>query len=263
MARFQFSHLYSSALTHELGTDDSTNLFLTQRRQDAILEGERQFCDLTECLIRQSSIACSNGVREYDLLANSTDFARMAPQGPEYRLVSSNSTASNSTRRTAGLDFPRTDIERLNRESPGWRDSTGTDLPESWYLRVDGGRVYIGLKTPPEIGSSEAGTLLVPYIAQPAQSTADTSAMFVVGGQERVDLRPYHPAIVHYAAHQLEKLRRDNEASEFQLQKFMGWVTRFIQAQRPRGGQRISLWRNYFREAGKTRRYDTFEAFST
>lgn len=251
-----FSSLAGELLTRELGTSDSTNLFKTQRRQDAVLQAERQFADLTECLIRQSSIATSNAVREYDLLSNSTDYVRMAPQGPEYRLVSSNSTTPGSTQYTAGQNFPRTDIERLNRENPGWRDSTGQDLPNAWYLRNDGGAVYFGFSEPPEVGSSETGTLTVPYVAQPTGSTASTYVPFTVGGNYRTDLTPYHPALVHYAAHELEKLRKDDEASDRQLQKFLGYVTRYLNSNRKRTGHsRISQHREYFREARRRRRY--------
>lgn len=254
----QFSSLVAELLTRELGTDDSTELFTSGRRESAILEAEEQFADLTECLIRQSTIACSNGVAEYNLLSTVSvpggDFVRMAAQGPEYRLVSSNSTVSGSTQYTDASVFLRTDVERLNREVPGWRDSTGATLPESWYLRVDGGRVFIGLYPPPTIQSSEAGSFMVPYVARPTTSTissASTVEPFTVGGNARIDLRPYHRALPHYAAHELEKLRKDPEAADRQLQKFLGWVTRYLQDRRSKQGSRVSQSQNYFRRANR------------
>ncbi len=250
-----FSSLWQEDLTRELRTNDSTDLFTDARRQAAILAGEREFADLTECLIRETSIACSNGVREYDLLVlGSTSFSRMAPQGPEYRLVSSVSTAAGSTQRTAGDGFRQTDFPRLNREQPGWRDSTGADLPTGWYLRAEGGRLYFGFTEPPEIGTSETGTLTVPYVAHPSQSTNSTSEPFTVSSQVRVDLRVYHPALVHWAAHELEKYRGDLEASNLQLSRFQGYVTRYLEQRRQRSWQRVSLGLNYFARARRSPR---------
>jgi len=248
------STLVNEWLTRELRTDDSTELFTDARRLDGVHAGEQEFADITECLVRQSSITCSNGVREYDLLATSTDYIRIAAQGPEYRIVSSVSTAVGSTRRTAGGDFPRKDVERLNREDPGWRDSTGSVIPTSWYLRMDGGKTYFGFAQPPSIGSSETATLLVPYVANPAASTALTAEPFTVGSDVRTDLRPYHRALVHWAASDLEKLRGDDEASDRQLQKFNGYVLRYLESKKTKGSRRISLQKNYFMKANKSAR---------
>jgi hypothetical protein len=60
-------------------------------------------------------------------------------------------------------------------------------------------------------------------------------------------LRPYHQGMVHYAAHQLEKLRRDDQASDRQMQKFMFYVTRYWQAMRRKGGSSLTFARSYFR----------------
>lgn len=253
----QWSTLVAARLDTELGSSDSTVLYTSARREAALLEGEREFARLTECLIRQSTITCSNGVAEYDLLTNTSNYTHVAAQQPEYRLVSSLSTASGSTRHTAGSDFLRTDIERLNREDPGWRDSTGASAPQSWYLRRDAAQVLFGITPPPTIASSESGALLVPYIAAPTQSTisaGSTGEPYTFGGSSvRTDLRPYHQALVHWGAHKLFKLRRDTEASQIQLQVFLGYVTAYLQEQQPRGGDRITLNRTYFREASRRR----------
>ena len=47
--------------------------------------------------------------------------------------------------------------------------------------------------------------------------------LFGAGG---VGGAPFH-GFVHYAAHQLEKLRRDEQASDRQLQKFLGYVQQY------------------------------------
>jgi hypothetical protein len=258
----QWSSLVGERLSIELGTDDSTTLYTDARRQAALLEAEREFARLSDCLVVQSTITCSNGVAEYNLLSTvnitNANFSHVSGQQPEYRLISSVSTQSGSTHWTAGSLFPRTDIERLNREDPGWRDSTGASAPASWYLRRDAGRLYLGLTPPPTIKSSEAGAVVFPYIAQPTQttiSTGSTGEPFTFGGASsvRLDLRPYHQGLVHYGAYKLFKLRRDTVASQEQLQTFLAYVSSYLQDTRSRGGQRISLAKTYFRDASKHR----------
>lgn len=252
-----FSHLYSSALDQELGTDDSTRLFTTARRTRAINAAHLQFCDLTECAIRQSTISCSNGVGEYNLLSTVSvpgqDFLRIAKQGIEYHLISSGSTKSTSF--IAGDDLPRREIPWLNQYEPGWRGSTG-GTPAAYYERADGGQRFLGFSPPPRIGSSEVGKVLLPYVAKPSSMTSDTDVPFTFGSTVREDLEPYHQALVHYAAHELEKLRVDHQASQNQLQIFMGYVQRFTQRQKPHGIQTVRLGRNYFQDARRRGRDD-------
>lgn len=257
-----FSHLYSSALDQELGTDDSTVLFTTTRRRRAINQAHLHFCDLTECAIRQSTVTCSNGVREYNLLSTvnvpAGDFLRLAKQGIEYHLISSGSSASTTF--IAGDDLPRRDIPWLNQYEPGWRASTG-GTPDAYYERVDGGRRLLGFKTPPRITSSEVGKVILPYVAKPSSMASDTDVPFTFTDTTnvstvRTDLEPYQQALVHYAAHDLEKLRLNTEGSQAQLQVFMGYVTRFLQGLRPHGPQTVRLGRNYFNEMRRKRRDD-------
>lgn len=260
-----FGHLFSSALDQELGTDDSTRLFTDARRQRAINQAQLQFCDLTECAIRQSTVTCSNGVREYNLLSTvnvpAGDFLRLAKQGLEYHLISSGSSASTSF--TAGDDLPRREIQWLNQYEPGWRASTG-GTPDAYYERMDGGRRLLGFKTPPQIGTSEVGKVLLPYVAKPSSMTASTDLPFTFTNTTAVttirdDLEPYHQALVHFAASDLEKLRLNVQASQGQLQIAMGYVQRFFQAVQPKGGQSVRFIRNYFGEA-RQRGRDTEKA---
>ena len=250
-----FSHLYSSALDYELGTDDSTRLFTTGRRKQCINEGLEQFADLTECYVRQSTIVSSHGVREYSLESTvnipAEDFVRTAKQRPEYQLVSSHGGASATITCVSGQQFERRDIDWLNQYEPGWRTSTG-GTPRYWYERVDAGNRYLGLYPPPQIGSSQTGKVLFNYVATPQAMTSDTDVPFsVASGQStgtRTDLGVYQQALVHYAAHKLEKLRVNIEGSQTQMQIFLGWVERYISDRRPRGGQTIRTGRNYFGE---------------
>ena len=252
----QFSHLYSSQLHQELGTDDSTRLFTTGRRQAAINEAARQFCDLTECAIRLSTMSCSNGVREYNLLSTVNvpggDFLRIARQGIEYHLMSSGGASSRSTRFIAGDLLPRREIQWLNQYDLGWRASTGAD-PYAYYERIDGGQRLLGFTPPPRIGSSEVGICLLPYVAKPSSMTADTSIPFTFGSTTRDDLEPYHPALAHYAASELEKLRLNTEGSATQLRMFLSYVERFLRAMTDSGPKSVRVMRNYFGEV-RTRR---------
>ena len=125
---------------------------------------------------------------------------------------------------------------------------------------MDGGRRYFGLVPPPDIGSSESGKVVLPYIAKPQALTDDTHVPFAFASTAagpstgvRTDLEPYHQAVVHYAAHQLEKLRVNTEQSDRQLQVFLGFVQRYLQMMRPKGGQTVKLARSYLAEPRRRR----------
>jgi hypothetical protein len=158
---------------------------------------------------------------------------------------------------TAGSDLPRRDPAWLDAHNPGWLQSSGAITPESYYVYQDGGEYLIGLQPPPTISTSAAGSISLHYVAQPSSLTADTNVPFTdTSGQTRNDLKPYHQAAVHYAAHKLELLRKDTAASDRQMQKFLGYVTRFIQTMRPKAGQTIRPARSYFSRAGRGRGED-------
>ncbi len=244
-----FGSLYTNALDVELGSNDSAVLFTTARRQHAINEGYRQFCDLTECLIRQSTITVSSGGQEFDLLASTVlaggDFLRMADQGPVYRKSDSN----GQIQVLAGdRDFPQREVQWMDAAESAWR-STQVGTPQGWYLRRDAGHHYFGLDRPADVGSSETAELLIPYVPRPSSMTSSTDVPFTVSGSARGDLQPYQPALVHYAAHDLEKLRKDPEASDRQLQKFIGYVQRYVQTTRPKGPRSVRAARSYFKQA--------------
>ena len=245
-----FTDLYTDRLNEELGTDDSTRLFTTARRKHAVNEGLRQFADLTEAYLRESSVTCSNAVGEYNVLSTvivpGGDFVRLAKQEPEYRLVSSGS--SGSTQYVSGKEFRRTTVQWLDEYEPGWRQSTG-GTPQYYYERMDGGQRRIGMYPPPKIGSSQVGTLRLPYVARPSSMTDDTHVPFTQGSTVRRDLIEYHQAFAHYGAHRLEKLRMQTEESGQQLNAFMAFVQRFLGAQRPKGGTTVRVARSYFSEA--------------
>src|SRR6266571_64634 len=250
-----FSSLYTARLDEEIGTDDNSILFTATRRKAAVNQGMTQFAELTECFERTSTITITGGIAEYDLNSTTTipsgDFVRLAKQQVEFRYVD----ASSFLTVLAGDDLVRRDIDWLNRYEAGWRVSTVASSvmqwPQVYYERMDGGSRFLGFWPTPSTGSSASASAVVPYIARPAPMTSDTNEPFQVGGTPRLDLRDYHQALVHFAAHQLEKLRRDDAASDRQLQKFLGYVTRWLQNHRIKGGRSLTMARNYFKTRSK------------
>lgn len=250
-----FSSLYGARLDRELATDDSTVLFTTARRKAAINEGQEHFADITECLTRESTIAITGGTREYNLLSTAVlatgDFVRFSKEQVQFRYTD----ASSYTTVLAGDDLPRRDVEWLNRFRPGWRGSTFTSslaqTPTAYYLRADGGNLYLGFDPTPCTGSSASADVIVPYLARPTAMTSDTHEPFTVNSTLRTDLRIYHQALVHYAAHQLEKLRGEWEKSDRQLQTFLGYVTRFLANARVKGGRVATYARDYWAVRGR------------
>ena len=239
----QFSSLYSGRLDRELGTDDASVLFTTARRKAAVNEGIQEFAKLTDCFQKTSTLTITGGTSEYDLDSLISDYARFSKE--QVRFIYTD--ASSDVTVLAGDDLVRRDVEWLNRYRAGWQNDTTASsvmqLPEVYYERVDGGSRYLGLVPTPCTGSSASAVLVVPYIAQPAVLSSDTSEPY----SNRGDLRPYHQAMVHYAASQLEKLRRDDQASDRQMQKFMGYVMQYLESLRKRGGQSLTFARTYFK----------------
>lgn len=250
-----FGQLTGPRLNALIRTDDSTVLFTTGRRSSAVNLGIQKFAEFTDCYVRISSVACSCNTTEYNLLSSSilgsTDFVKLSSQGVEYHLTDSN----GDLRTAAGDDFPRRDIEWLNRYSPGWRESTTVvDMPSGYYIRATGGQMVLGLPERPDVGSSETATLLVPYIARPAPITSTSERPFTdTGGNVRTDLEQYDDGIVYYAAHHLEQYRGDDQASEKWFQKFLGVVDRCKAAMRPKGPQYVTFGRHYLKDASRNR----------
>lgn len=248
----QFSTLWGRLLTQELGSEDSTQLFTDARRQAAINDGIFEFADLTECFVRVSSQAWTGGTLEIDLnsagVLSDQDFIRLAAkQSPEVLYTD----AAGNVTQISGDDLRQVDVAWLNREEPSWRTSTVASsvmqLPRKFYLRPDGGSLYFGLWPHLSTGSSASAKVLIPYVAKPPVMSNSTSEPFTISTSVRVDLRPFHRASVHYGAHQLEKLRRDYAAADRQLQRFLAYVTRYVQEMRQKGGTALTFARKYFR----------------
>jgi hypothetical protein len=253
-----FSSLYGTRLDRELGTEDRSVLFTTARRKAAINEAQGEFAELTECFTKQSTLTLAGGTAEYDLNDSTTlgDFVRLSMEQVQFRYVD----ASSNVTVLAGDDLPRRDVPWLNKYEPGWEVSTVASslqqMPQVYYERTEGGSRYLGFWPTPSTGSSASMTAVVPYVAAPVPMTSDTNEPFQANGRVRTDLRPYHQGLVHYAAYQLEKLRRDPEAANAQLQTFLGYVMRYVQNKRVKGGKQLTQVKNYFRRHGNDRGED-------
>src|SRR5581483_12332865 len=75
--------------------------------------------------------------------------------------------------------------------------------------------------------------------------TNDNEGPFVVAGNAKRALWPWHQAPVHYAAAQLEKLRKNMEGVQIQMQMFAGFVADYLQKHRQKGGTQVGYVRDY------------------
>lgn len=246
----QFSTLYGSALDIELGSADRTSLFTTARRQAAINAGQLEFIKRTGCFRRVASIALADDTREYDLESASnlaaTDFLKVWDDGVELAV-----TVGSDTTYRSGQDFPRRDVPMLNRQFPGWRSATATSIPQSWYLKQDGGKVYFGLSEPPSIESGDSAAVTLPYVARAADMSADADKPFTASSDALNLLEPWHQALAHYGAAVLERLRKNVNAEQKQLALFAGYVADYLQAQAPTDGETVMMARDYRAEQGR------------
>ena len=256
----QFSSLYGTRLDEELGTDDSTILFTTTRRKSAINRGLKEFANLTECLQRSVQVSVTGGVSEYDVNSTTTipagDFNSWSKEPIEYFYTDG---ASSQTWTLSGDDsLPRRDLRWLDTYQPGWRQSTiastTMQLPSLHYVRREGGQLligfwpFLGVTDSNSSAAASSASFRLPYLPNVPSLVNDTDQPYTFNGEEASDLDQYHQAAVHYAAHQLEKLRRDDQASDRQLQKFMGYVSRYLQSMRVKGGRAIMQARRYFHQ---------------
>jgi len=249
-----FVELYGNALDVQLNSADRTHLFTTARRKHEINEAEREFVKQTECLTVQSTIALStavvagsSGVHEVDLSTNLTDFLWLANQPVEVRYSDSNGLVTWYSRE----DLPRRDIQYLDRYQSGWRQASPS-APQTYYLRHDGTQLLLGLTPPPLFSTattSETWDVVVNYVGWPTSMTNDSAVAF----SSQAHLRPWHQALVHFAASRLERLRGDDEASDRQAGMFAGYVMDYLRRQRPKGGSQVTFDRQYRKDSGTRR----------
>ena len=243
-----FVTLYGDLLDQELGSSDRTVLFTTARRKAAINAGQKEFARLTSCFTKDGTITLVNAQSTYDLEATLTDFVKLDKAGIELALTDS----SGNVTYVAGDSFPQTTVRDLNRYESGWRGASAS-TPSRWYVEPSGGAFYLGLYPKPDLSTAWAsGTMTVPYVALPADMSGDTDVPYTASSNALVALTLYHQALVHYAAYQLEKLRRDVDAQKAQIAQFQKFVDDYKAAWRPIGGPRVRFARDYRRERSVT-----------
>lgn len=234
-----FVQLYSTELDRELGSS-STTLFTVVRRKAAINAAQLEWVKRTECLQAEAAVPLVTDTQEVDLEITATDFLWIAKAGVTIKIV----PASGQTRYLDGDDLTVTTPERLNAETPGWRaDSAGTPM---WvYTRRIGGAVFLGVHSKPDITAPDVWTAQVTYVQLPTDLVADADEPFTVSTNVLKSMRPWHRALVYYAAYDLEKFRKETGRSAAQLQLFEAEVEKFIGVQKPKGGGRVRFARNY------------------
>lgn len=251
-----FADLYGTDLDTELGTADRTQRFTTVLRKRYVNEGQRVFNEQTSCFVKRAAMPLVDGVSEYNLEATVASVFVDENGDPDYLWPAQ--TSASFRRYTAdteswveGPQLPFKSEEELNQTRPGWRaESDG--VPDCWTLRRDGGRQWLVVVPGPALPATEGWEVWFPYVARPTDMTSDAEVPYsvVVGGLGPTtyvlrELAPYHRALVHYAAAQLEKLRKNWEGVERQMRLFAAQVVKYTADQAPKRGTSIRLRQDY------------------
>lgn len=243
-----FEELYNDALSRELGSSDTLNLFTTARRKAAINLAQRWFIVQTECLVSTASIALDDEDGEYDLEAEigSDRFIQLATRQHRPR-IECDPGGGGAIVYLEGRSFQRRSVPYLDQHLPGWRSAIGT--PDTWYETSEGGQRIFGMTPAPDIPSGATWTLKLPYVVLAADMSADADEPFTVSSNPKRSLIPWHDALAKYAAHELEKLRKGLERSAVLLQMAESRVLDYFDKQRVPGGAVVQVARSYRREA--------------
>lgn len=249
-----FSDLYGEALTNKLGSSDTTELFTTNRRKDAINEAALWFVTQTACLQKTGEIPILSGTAndqssaEYDLEdlfvnIDEDNFIQIAPQGPMITITN----VSKPARYFSGKDFPRRTIQWMDDDNPSWR-SDDPGEPIAWYERAEGGQDLIGIYPIPLVASGDAWTLTVPYVIRPDGMVDDDDEPFSVEGDPRITLTAWHDALLYYAVYVLEPYRKDMQRAALFKAMADQRVQDYKDKQLPPRQVVVQLARNYRQE---------------
>lgn len=247
---FAFSDLYGTQLNIELSSSDTTQLFTTAKRKQAVNDAMVEFVRLTRCCVRYGTIAIVDGTGEYDVFTNFSDYIRLADDAPSIKIVKS---GVDDQYIQGPDDFPRRTTGELDVLEPGWR-GVDASTPAQWYLRVTDGHTYFGMHPAPDVGSGETWTVLFPYVAKPTAMSADADEPFTVNNVVHDELGPYQQALVHGAAYRLEALRKNYSGVDRQRANFAGYIADYLRAERQDGPNEITMTRDYFGQARQTDR---------
>jgi hypothetical protein len=239
-----FVELYGEALHHELGSEDTTELFTTVRRKAAINRAQREFARLTQCFVVELANPLVTATATYDLDGLSDQlFVNFMARPLRLRRTVIAGGAASETRLT------RHDAAWLDRNREGWRDVPAEGVPDVWAFDVNGGSNNLVFNPRPLVPASETWDVLVPMLINPPDLSNDTDVPFSYpAGNPQMALEPFHWGLVHYAAAQLERLRKDTQAVEGQLTMFGAYVSDWKATRRPRGGDsRVLQARDYLK----------------
>jgi len=246
-----FLELYGDSLDVELGTEDRVERYTLPRRKAALNKAQMDWLRLTDCIIANYQLDLLTDVGEYDLdaLVNNVAYFRLSEEQPYVIMANPDGVRTIID----AADFPQLDVERLDREKPGWRMGTG-GVPSSWYLREMNNQSFFGVTPRPTIQPLHQWRVIIPYVAMPEPMVADIDTPLrsrAAGAQGRRSLEPFHQALVHKAAYYLEKLRKNTNGMMEQEQFFLRYVQEYRESRRPKGGDRIVQGHNYFRHASR------------
>lgn len=242
-----FSSLYGGKLDRELGTDDRQVLFTTERRQGAVNDGIKRFNDDTECFVNTQVFTPTPAATDFTLSSTiflpGLPFMRFSGQTPLRVLYYT----------AAGTEVYGPDrlVQRsewwLSRYVPGYYDEyfvtpTVKQIPRYYSLRQNQGATVLRFSPQLSTAAGDDVQIELNYVAEPPALTLDTEEPYYLAPE----VRPYHQAIVHYAAAQLEKLRRDYTASDRQMAWYQEYVDRWRRSHQHVGGQVLQFARSYF-----------------
>jgi hypothetical protein len=239
----------SEALTIELGADDASALFTTQQRVDALNLAQGEFARETRCLGFATLWPVTTWFYDLDTIFGDRT-GHLTPTVLWLRVRD-----SQGVERDTRLEI-RAPLW-FDRHVPGWRiravpDSPGTPQVWSFFGQSAGsaGGVIL-IWPPPAAPSTETWSLLVQCAVQPLPMTDGSHEPFrnvITDTAAAAWLRPYHWALAHRAAAELEYLRKDTVAIQRQLAQYQGYTQQVTIAARHRGGRQIVTgYREYFR----------------
>jgi hypothetical protein len=242
-----FADLYGTDMDTELGTEDRTSRFTTVLRKRYVNEGQRWFNEQTGCYVKRAELAMVDGTAEYDLESTGViaagDYIRPSKTTASLRRYDGAGTDPSDYSYVEGPELPFKAEETLNQTRPNWRsESPGT--PQCWTLLEADTAVYFTLVPPPDVPAAETWVVLWPYVAQPADMTDDAHEPYG-NATPRTTLRPYHRALLHYGAAQLEKRRKNHEGVDRQMKLATIDVAKYKADQTRPNGQAIRLAHNY------------------
>jgi hypothetical protein len=243
-----FADLYGEALNHELGSADTTQLFTTVRRKYAINRAHKEFARLGKVsLARDLVIPLISGVvNTYNLDTASANRFVAFGRAP-LRLVVTTIATGKGHNETLTLRSSA----YMDEAQAGWRSATNLGHPDTVVYEPIDGINYLFVIPFPVIPATETWGLNVPYAANAADMVGDTDLPF----DGRPDTEPFHWALAHFAAAQLERLRKDPDAEKNQIAKFGAYIEDWnAKSIRPPGAhKRVLMQRDYIGESSRVR----------